>query len=184
MMENKMLMGVVIGVAAALSIGAVAGYRVYRGPTYAEVLQVSPVHKKVKTSEQVCSDVPIAHKAPVQDKNRVAGMVVGGVLGGVVGNMVGGGRGNTLATVAGVAGGAYAGNKVQKGMQDKDTTTTMEQRCREVEKSHDEVVGYNVRYRLDGNEDIIQMKQPPIGNRLPVKNRKVVLDEISVEDKK
>jgi outer membrane lipoprotein SlyB len=42
------------------------------------------------------------------------GMVAGGVVGGVIGHQIGGGRGNTVATVAGAAGGAYVGNEVEK----------------------------------------------------------------------
>lgn len=57
----------------------------------------------------------------VESVNRVqagstsgAGAVAGGVVGGVVGNQVGSGRGRTLATVAGAAGGAMAGNAVER----------------------------------------------------------------------
>lgn len=42
------------------------------------------------------------------------GAVVGGVLGGVLGKQVGKGGGNTIATVLGVAGGAYAGHQIEK----------------------------------------------------------------------
>ena len=45
------------------------------------------------------------------------GTVAGGVIGGLLGNQVGGGNGKTLATVAGVAGGAYAGNAIEKNMK-------------------------------------------------------------------
>ncbi len=41
-------------------------------------------------------------------------MVAGGVLGGVLGHQIGSGRGNTVATIAGAAGGAYVGNEVEK----------------------------------------------------------------------
>ena len=34
------------------------------------------------------------------------GMVLGGIVGGVIGHQIGSGRGNTVATVAGAAGGA------------------------------------------------------------------------------
>jgi len=44
--------------------------------------------------------------------NGTAGAVAGAVVGGVIGNQIGGGSGKTVATVAGVAGGAYAGKKV------------------------------------------------------------------------
>ena len=42
------------------------------------------------------------------------GAVAGGVVGGVLGNQIGGGTGRKLATVAGVAGGAYAGHEIEK----------------------------------------------------------------------
>ena len=45
------------------------------------------------------------------------GAVTGGVLGAVVGKEIGAGRGKTLATVAGAAGGAYAGNEIEKNMK-------------------------------------------------------------------
>jgi len=40
------------------------------------------------------------------------GAVAGAVVGGLLGNQIGGGSGKTVATVAGVAGGAYAGKKI------------------------------------------------------------------------
>jgi outer membrane lipoprotein SlyB len=42
------------------------------------------------------------------------GAVAGGVVGGVLGNQVGRGSGRKIATVAGVAGGAYAGHQIEK----------------------------------------------------------------------
>ena len=44
------------------------------------------------------------------------GTVAGGVLGGLLGHQMGGGSGKTAMTVLGVAGGAYAGNTVEKNM--------------------------------------------------------------------
>jgi len=48
-----------------------------------------------------------------------AGAVVGGVAGGVIGHQLGSGRGNTVATVAGVGVGALAGNEVEKNVKKK-----------------------------------------------------------------
>lgn len=45
------------------------------------------------------------------------GAVAGAVVGGILGNQVGGGRGNTAATVLGAAGGAYAGNEIEKSQK-------------------------------------------------------------------
>ena len=44
------------------------------------------------------------------------GTVAGGVLGGLLGHQMGGGSGKTAMTVLGAAGGAYAGNTVEKNM--------------------------------------------------------------------
>lgn len=43
------------------------------------------------------------------------GTVAGGVIGGILGNQVGGGTGKTVATVGGVAAGAYVGHQLEKG---------------------------------------------------------------------
>ncbi len=43
-----------------------------------------------------------------------AGAVIGGVVGGLLGNQVGGGNGKTVATVAGVVGGAVVGNSIEQ----------------------------------------------------------------------
>jgi outer membrane lipoprotein SlyB len=48
------------------------------------------------------------------DPNNIAGTVIGGIIGGLIGHQIGGGTGNTVATIAGAAGGAYAGNQVEK----------------------------------------------------------------------
>lgn len=45
------------------------------------------------------------------------GAVAGAVIGGVVGHQVGAGRGKTVATIAGAAGGAYVGNELEKRNQ-------------------------------------------------------------------
>ncbi len=48
------------------------------------------------------------------DNSIGLGTIAGAVIGGVVGNQIGAGRGNTAATVAGVAGGAYVGHALEK----------------------------------------------------------------------
>lgn len=52
----------------------------------------------------------------IQQKGQGTGLgaIAGGVLGGVVGNQFGGGHGRTALTVVGAAGGALAGNEVEK----------------------------------------------------------------------
>jgi outer membrane lipoprotein SlyB len=48
------------------------------------------------------------------------GAVLGGIVGGVIGHQIGSGRGNTVATVAGAAGGAYAGHQIEKNKNAKE----------------------------------------------------------------
>jgi outer membrane lipoprotein SlyB len=57
----------------------------------------------------------------VEEKGQSSGLgaVAGGVVGGVIGHQFGSGRGNTVATVAGAAGGAYAGNQIEKNKNKK-----------------------------------------------------------------
>ena len=43
-----------------------------------------------------------------------AGAIIGGIAGGVVGNQIGGGSGRDVARIAGIAGGAIAGNAIEK----------------------------------------------------------------------
>lgn len=180
-MDRSTAIGAVIGGAAVLSIGAIGGYEITKGPSYAEVQMVTPVHETVKTPERICNSVPVVHKAPVKDENRIAGTVIGGVVGGLLGNQIGRGKGNTVATLAGAAGGAYAGNKVQQGLQDRDTYTSTEQKCRVVEKAHDTIVGYDVRYILNGQENTVRMAEAPSGNRIPVERGKLVSSQIQAE---
>jgi uncharacterized protein YcfJ len=86
---------------------------------------------------------------------------------------MGGGNGKTLATVAGVAAGGYAGNQVQKGMQERDAVVTQERRCRTVNEKSKQIVGYDVTYRLAGKEGVVRTSFKP-GATLPVKNGEVV----------
>ena len=55
------------------------------------------------------------------------GAVIGGVLGGVLGHQIGSGRGNTVATIAGAAGGAVVGNQVERN---RNSSTSWEVRIR------------------------------------------------------
>lgn len=56
-------------------------------------------------------DVAVVEK---KGEGGALGLIGGGVAGALLGSQVGAGRGNTLATIAGAAGGAYAGKKVEE----------------------------------------------------------------------
>jgi len=175
-MKPSVLTGVVIGVVAATAGGAFAGFNMLgnKQPAYAEVLAVDEIKKTIETPREVCEDVPVTRQKPVQDQHRVAGTLAGAVIGGVLGNQIGSGSGKKIATVAGAAAGGYAGNKVQQRMQAGDTYTTTERRCHTVTDSRDEVVGYDVSYRLGDRQGKVRMDHPP-ADRIPVENGELLL---------
>ncbi|MGE5523191.1 MAG: glycine zipper 2TM domain-containing protein [Rhodospirillaceae bacterium] len=61
-----------------------------------------------------CGTVTSVNAVEKKGEGSGLGAVAGGVVGGLLGNQVGGGNGRTIATVAGVAGGALAGHEVEK----------------------------------------------------------------------
>jgi outer membrane lipoprotein SlyB len=68
-------------------------------------------------AQQKCADCgQVQTIRYVEEEGRASGVgaVAGGVVGGVLGHQIGSGHGNTAATIAGAAGGAYLGNKVEK----------------------------------------------------------------------
>ncbi|MGE4405462.1 glycine zipper 2TM domain-containing protein [Pseudomonas sp.] len=176
-MNKSMLVGTALGVVVATAGGAFATYTLIdRGPKFAEVLAVEPVKETIRTPREVCKDVAVTRQKPVQDQHRIAGTAVGAVVGGLLGNQVGGGTGKKIATVAGAVGGGYAGNQVQERMQANSTYTTTETRCDTVTDSHDKIVGYDVKYDLDGKVGRVRMDRDP-GSQIPVRDGELVLTQ-------
>lgn len=77
-------------------------------------------HPGARASEPACADcgqvvaVSVTQKA---GEYSAAGVLAGGAIGAVLGNQVGGGLGKDLATIAGAAGGAYAGKVIEEKMK-------------------------------------------------------------------
>lgn len=61
-----------------------------------------------------CAQVVAVSQTEKAGEGSAVGMITGGVVGAVLGHQLGGGFGKDLATVAGAAGGAYAGKKIEK----------------------------------------------------------------------
>lgn len=129
---------------------------VAQAPTQAQAPAPRPV---------ACADCgTVEAVTPVQrqgDVNGVAvgdttiglGTVAGGVVGGLLGNQVGGGSGKTAMTVLGVAGGAFAGNQIEKNMK--------------------KVTVYQVRVRMnDGTTRNVEVSSSiPVGSRVIVEGK-------------
>lgn len=175
-MNRSLVTGLIIGALVVTAGAAVGGLDVFdRSDKYADVIDVEPVSKTVRTPRQACNEEAVTQQKPVKDEKRVAGTVIGAVVGGVLGNQVGGGDGKKIATAAGAAAGGYAGNQVQKRVQQGNTYTTTQTNCQTVYDSHDEVVAYDVKYRLGKETGTVRMSEKP-GDRLPVVNGEVVAD--------
>jgi uncharacterized protein YcfJ len=167
-MDSSMVKGIVIGGIAmvVLTAGGVTGYKALTRPAFAEVVAVKEATETVVTPREECQDVQVQKQAPVKDTNRIAGTAIGGVAGGLLGSTIGGGTGKTA--------GAYAGNQVQKNMQQKDVVTSTERRCKTVNEKSQKLIGYDVTYRLEGKEGVVRMAHNP-GDRIPVKDGQLVL---------
>jgi outer membrane lipoprotein SlyB len=61
-----------------------------------------------------CGTVQDVHAEKRKGEGGAVGVVGGALVGGLLGHQLGGGHGKTLMTIGGAAGGAYAGNEVQK----------------------------------------------------------------------
>ena len=66
-----------------------------------------------------CGKIVSVNSHKQQGEGTGLGAVAGGVAGGLLGNQIGGGTGKTIATIGGVAGGAYAGHQAEKHLRSK-----------------------------------------------------------------
>ncbi len=173
-MNKQLVIGGIAGALAVTAIAAVGGYRRKDKKTSAEVLAVAPAMKSVSTPRQECHDQMVTVTRPTKDPQQIAGTVAGAVIGGVIGSKVGGGNGKKLATVGGAVGGGYAGNKVQEGMQERNTYQESQRVCETVRDRHQEQDGFDVTYRLNGQNQVVHMDYNP-GKRIPVENGSLVL---------
>lgn len=64
-----------------------------------------------------CGTVESVRAVEVKGQGSGMGAVAGGLTGAVVGNQFGRGNGNTAMTILGAAGGALAGNEIEKNMK-------------------------------------------------------------------
>ena len=126
------------------------------------VAQAQPQAQAPAAKPVVCADCGTVEAVmPVQRQGEVNGVAVGnstiglgtvagGVVGGLLGNQVGGGSGKTAMTVLGAAGGAFAGNQIEKNMK--------------------KVTVYQVRVRMnDGTTRNVEVSTSiPVGSRVVV----------------
>jgi len=105
-----------------------------------------------------CGVVLSVNKIEAEGQGSGLGVVAGGVLGGLVGNQIGNGTGRDLATIAGLVGGAFAGNKIEKNSK--------------------KTISYDIEVRMDsgGNRKIHQTSTPSAvqGDKVKIENGEIV----------
>ena len=82
--------------------------------TISTLLAIAIFSQPAQAACEECGTVTGVKTVKIEGEGSGAGAVAGGVLGGVLGHQVGGGTGKNLATIGGVAGGAYVGHQVEK----------------------------------------------------------------------
>ncbi|WP_241609456.1 glycine zipper 2TM domain-containing protein [Rosenbergiella australiborealis] len=167
-MNKSLVVGVGIGVLAALGVAAVAGNHFAQpSPQFAEVIAVQPHTEIIKTPHEVCHNVNVVHRRAVQDENRITGSVLGAVAGGVLGHQFGGGHGRDIATVAGALAGGYAGNQAQQSLQNSDTYQTAHRRCSTQYTQEQRTKNYTVTYKIGHTQNTVVMDHKP-GSVIPL----------------
>jgi uncharacterized protein YcfJ len=146
------------------------------GGQYGQVVSVTPVRQDVSNPQQVCHDVVINRTVPPKDQHQIAGMAIGAVAGGLLGHMVGAGKGNGLATAAGVIGGGYAGKKIEESHQQANVQSEVVHRCSTVANTSSNIVGYDVTYVYNGVTRTTRMDHDP-GNRVRVEQSVSVVSD-------
>lgn len=83
----------------------------------AQMPATAPAPAKAQAAKATCADCGKVLAVTMTEKEGeggAVGMIAGGVTGAILGHQVGGGLGKDLATIAGAAGGAYAGKKIEE----------------------------------------------------------------------
>jgi uncharacterized protein YcfJ len=134
------------------------------GPGYvdtAEVLQAEPLYQQARVARPVneCWTETVVQNGSRRGVN--AGPLFGGIIGGVLGNRLAGGR-STSMTVAGTLLGAAVGHNLGAVPQRPRATANV-RRCRTVNRleSRQQIVGYRVHYRYEGQTFITRTRGYP-----------------------
>lgn len=148
-------------VTATLRLGNQEASAILGQPLVASSAFPSSARRAVRVCPN-CGVVEAINVIEVKGDGNYLGAIIGGVAGALLGSQVGQGRGTTAAEIAGAAGGAYAGNEIQK----RTAKTTR----------HYEVV---VRLENGGSQTVSYATEPgfSVGTRVKVENGVLVLDQ-------
>lgn len=144
-----------LGLAALCGAAATSGAW---AAEYGTVISSTPVMSSAPVLQRECIDEAV----PAPRRSNGAGAVVGALFGAALGNAVGGSN-RTLATGVGMIAGAALGNHAEAQEAGREAGTV--QRCRDVTRTAQRVVAYDVVYDYQGVQRSVRMAQPP-GDRI------------------
>ena len=128
----------------------------------ARVLSSEPLYETVRVNhpEERCWNEQVRHRGRARSDSYTP-TIAGAIVGGVVGNQFGKGKGKDAMTVAGALLGASVGHDM--GKTPGRSYVTSERRCEVVDhfREHQELVGYQVKYRYQGQIFHTQTRHDP-----------------------
>lgn len=158
-MKSTHKFGSALGLAAVLALGACADMNPPAN-TYGSA-PAYPQSQSSNSSGGAYSAYGVVQSIEMVRQNNTGGggvgMIAGAVVGGLLGHQVGGGSGKTAATVIGAAGGAYAGNEIQKSNQQQQQADAYK---------------FTIRMRDGSYQTVMQTTNPDIrvGDRVQIDN--------------
>ena len=144
---------------------------------FAQILSVVPSYTKKQVPYQSCLNQVEANISK-KDKDGTTGGIIGGITGGVAGAVAGnqvnqGGAGTIIGAAVGLIGGAIAGNKIEKGYAKDEyepSSGKVTVACTTKYKRVSEVVGYNVTYLYDGQQNTVLLSKKPKGKHVQIQS--------------
>ena len=154
-----------------LSGGAVSSR--YNDVIYVDVIDAQPIIETISIPErrEVCEHIPQNER---YQKRHKGSSILGGIIGGAIGNRFGRGSGRDAATIAGVMIGASVGAKNDRA---SNRYHDVETRCfiDTVYIDEEQLTGYDVSYRYNGELRYIQMDEHP-GKQIKLRLNVSVID--------
>lgn len=158
-------MKTIITMTLLLSSAAMAGR--YNDVVYVDVIDAQPIIETISVPErrEICERFPEQHGT--RKHSHGGGALLGAVIGGVIGNRFGKGNGRKAATAAGVMIGAGVGAEKERRRHNHHGVET---RCYidTVYREEEQLVGYDVSYRYDGELRYVQLQDHP-GDKLKLR---------------
>lgn len=122
-------------------------------PARARVTSVTPAFAAVSTPRQQCWNETTAASP---GGGNTTGAVIGAITGGLLGSTLGKGNGKVAAGAVGAATGAVVGDRWNNGSAPQEV-----QRCRTVEETRQQQVGYDVTYVYQGRQFATRLPYDP-----------------------